>query len=298
MSKSAKELLEEAKALASQFQPSGRESMDELRRQAKDLFDRLPEPPCYRRKGDPVPGIAEKQIGDAVRILSMLYALSPNAIGRAQPLASLLASSGATTEEKKGDLFRDIQLLTLATEAHVRALAAMANGQIVEGDLLADDASAAARAALREGMRFRFVGGTDLRPVYDKDTDVSRFDPDDGKRLLFQVSCPSCSKLGQFDVSALLSSHLVTCAGCKSRFCVAIGYADAFQAFNHGVKITYQATLRMLGEGKRRIQFDDRNVSQPIATAPQDLLAFGYSVTKALAFVDDLTTGSHHVVMH
>ena len=294
--KSAQELIQAARKLSQEVAITGPVSLDALRLEAKTLFDRLPEPPSFPRQGDKAPEQASALIPPAVQLLARLMAISPDALTSRNNAVETAFHFSALSEEKRGDLSQTISRLVLATEAFLRALSAIANGDIVEGDFAADEVQTLARKALREGERFRFLGSPEPRPVYDSLTDTSRFDPDDSQKITFQVCCPACGRLGQFTVSSLVASHALTCQSCKSSLYAVIGYAAALHATDHGIKVHYSLSLDLLGEPRRFMEFDDKERKSLISASPNDLVAFVYGNTRALMAFENLTTGVRHVV--
>ncbi len=295
MAKNFEELLREARELSKNIRPVDPCSLDALRKQGKALFDALPEPPSYRRAGDQTPARAEALIEPTVRFLAQLYGCAPDTPGILTSLLNTLFNFNKLTERQKDEVRETVQLLTLAAEAHLRALVAIRDGDIVQGDLLASEARQRAKEAMREGMRFRLVGNTGHLPVFDRATGVSRYDPADDLKLIFQISCPACSKLGQFDISAMNSCHLLTCRKCQRRFSVLIGNIASLNRIDHGIKNHYVLSMDLLGEGPHRFEFDDRS-RNPFTAAPGDMIAFVYAPTKSLSALENLTTGAFHAV--
>lgn len=291
MAKTAGELIAEAKVLAKTVSAEVSGGLDGLRREAKALFDKIPEPPSYKRQNSPLPKAAEDLIQPSVQFLAKLYALSPdNLSSRSDAVESAFHFRGLS-EEKKNILQRTMNRLVLAMEAQIRALSAIACEDVIEGDIASDYARLMARKSLDEGARFRFTGNETPRPVFDPDTGVSRYDPDEDSRLTIQVQCPRCAKLEQHDMSPFVAGHMIHCSQCGIDFHVVIGYVASLHFTDFGVKIHYTLGIDLLGEARRIMEFDDRNRGQIAEISPNDLVAFVYSNTKVLAALANLTTG-------
>lgn len=295
MAKTLEEMFQEARMMSKHLRPVDPCSLDALRKQGKALFDALPEPPSYRRPGDTAPAQADALTEQMVRYLAKLYGCAPDAPGILSSILNTLFSFSTLDEKQKEEVRETVRLLTLAAEANLRALVAIRDGDIVQGDLLSSEARLRAKEAMREGMRFRLVGDTSVRPVFDRATGVSRYDPADDLKLMFQISCPVCAKLGQYDISAMNSCHLLTCRKCQRRFSVLIGSIAALSRTDHGIKSHYLLSMDLLGEGPHRFEFDDRSKS-PFTAAPGDMIAFVYAPTKSLSSLENLTTGAFHAV--
>ena len=292
MEKTAGELIAEAQKLAQTVPAEAPGGLDDLRKEAKFLFDRIPEPPSYRRPNSPLPKAAEALIQPSVQLLAKLYALSPDNLSARSDAIEAAFHFRSLNEEKKNIVHSTMNRLTLAAEAHIRALAAIASEDIVEGDIASDYARLMARKSLDEGERFRFIGNDGPRPVYDADSGVSRYDPDEKSLLIFQVQCPRCTKIGQHQVSPFTAGHMLHCQQCGIDFYVIVGYVASMQFTDYGVKVHYVLGVDLLGEARRIMELEDKNRMRIAELSPNDLIAFIYSHTKALAALSNLTTGS------
>lgn len=313
--KTADDLIFQAKARAGAIDPRRLPGLDDLRIEAKALFESLPEPPAYKRANDPTPRQAERQIGPALDLLARLYALgaavsrvtslepdaSRPAPGRDLSAGLKKAISGFKSQTRPpltAEAQASLSALTQAMELHLRALHALSAGQIVEADLRASEASSSARRAMCEGVLFRFVGLEGPQPVFDRASGVSRYDPRAGQRLKAQFTCMGsrCHGRSQYDLPAQMAFHRLKCPRCGQAFSALIGHASAPDRTNHGVTSHYALRFELLGEGARLLEFDDAS-QRPFEVKAGDFLALLYSCTGNLAAIENLTTGALHRIV-
>lgn len=316
--KTADELILQARERAGTIDSKALPCLDELRIEAKALFEALPEPPAYKRAQDPTPQQAARQIGPALDLLARLYALSASA-ARVTPLApsacqpgpgrdlqgrlhraigSLKPQSRSPLARLDGDAQASLSALTQALELHLRALHALSAGQIVEADLLASEAKSRAQRALGEGVLFRFVGLEGPLPAFDRASGVSRYDPRAGQRLKVQLTCMGgrCHKRSQYELPAQMAFHRLNCPQCGQAFSALLGHTRSLNRTNHGVVSHYALRFELLGEGPRLLEFDDAS-QRPFEAKSGDFLALVYSCTGPLSAIENLTTGALHQVV-
>ena len=320
--KTADELIQEAKARSGALDARKLPGLDALRLEAKAIFSALPEPPAYRRDNDPAAQMAQKLVAPAIDCLARLYcvgAAAARVTTIAEQAAQGTAASGREGGEALGGLKKAIaglkqgrataggldqesmaslNALTRAMELHLRALVAMGEGRIVEADLLASEAMAAARQAMCEGVLFRFVGMGGTPPVFDRATGVSRYDPRSDERLKVQLTCLAtrCRKRSQYEVAAQKAFHRLACPKCGQSFGALIGRVGTIRRTNHGVTSHYAIGFELLGEPARLLEFDDAS-QKGIPAAAGDLVALLYSCTGSLAAAENLTSGALHLIV-
>ena len=316
--KTADELIQAARARSGALDARKLPGLDALRLEAKEIFGALPEPPAYRRDNDPAAQMAQRLADPAVECLARLYCLKA-AASRVTTIAADRAADGAGGGEVLGGLKKamaqlkpggaavggmdpeslaSLNALARAMELHLRALAAMGAGQIVEADLLASEAMAAARDAMCEGVLFRFVGMGGTPPVFDRATGVSRYDPRSDERLKVQLTCLGnrCRKRSQYEVAAQKAFHRLACPKCGQSFGALIGRVGTLKRTNHGVTSHYAIGFELLGEPARLLEFDDAS-QKGLSAAAGDLMALLYSCTGSLAAAENLTTGALHPIV-
>ncbi|MDR0965548.1 MAG: hypothetical protein LBM75_03420 [Myxococcales bacterium] len=293
MATTGDELILQARERAKAIAPKTLPSLDALRIEAKALFVALPEPPDYQRADDPRPAQARQQVGPALEVLARLLALSEASrrVTTIAPHGEQPASLSASAEFQPS-----LDALVQAMELHLRALAAIGAGQIVEGELFVSEAKASARLALNEGALFHFLGerGDGPQPVYDRASGVSRYDPRPEQRLDVQLSCttPRCLKRGRFTLPARQAFHRLTCPNCKQPFSALIGRALSLTRAPRGSDEShYLLRFERLGQGVQLLEFDDA-ARRAIKADPGDLVALLYSCTGLLIGFENLTSGT------
>jgi hypothetical protein len=263
------ELVLRARADSEQYLASGSAPATEaLRAEANALFESLPEPPAYRKANDPAREKSRQLLPKATELLARLFAAQ-----KAHPDEASLAS------------------LTQAVEAHLRALAAMAAGEITEGDHLAREAWQAARVATRSGSFFQ-MQGPQSEAVYDRATGTSRYDPRPEPMLTVQLFCPNegCRQPAPYSLSPNYAIHRFSCSACKRPFTGHFAELRGVEARSTGRPVHYTLHVVQVGGGDTVLEFDDVSGGD-LAAAPRDLIVLLYAGTGTLAAVENLTTG-------
>lgn len=264
------EMVRRARAEAAQAPvPAAVEAaLDALRGDAAALAANLPEPPAYRRAHDPARERAQELLPGAVALLGRAFA----------------AAAGAPVEGRESQLAQ-------ALEAQVRALAAMAEGEISTGDDLAREARALWRELNRAGALFT-AAAQPTRKAFDGETGASRYDPLPEQALTAQLFCPNqgCQRSAAYALSPAHATHRFRCALCGKPFTGHFAEHRSLQARPTGSAKHYVLRAFPLGGGESTLEFDDTSGGS-LSASPGDLLALLYSGTGSLAAVENLSTG-------
>jgi hypothetical protein len=264
------EMVSRARAEAAQLPASSLSGpgLDALRAEASALFARLPESPAYRRACDPSRERAGELLPKATELLGRAFA--------AQSIAP---------EESRASL------LARALEAHVRALAAIAAGEITLGDDHAREASALARELAKAGSLFAHRPQATAK-AYDPETGTSRYDPSPEQALTVQLYCPNqgCRRPAAYQISPRHATHRLVCSLCRKPFTGHFAELRAAEARSTGTAMHYALRTFPLGGGEATLEFDDTSGGE-LAVAPGDLLVLLYAGTGSLAAVENLTSG-------
>jgi hypothetical protein len=264
------EMVERARAEAAQSPasaPAG-EGTDALRGEAAALAAALPEPPAYRRARDPAREKAQELLPVAVSLLSRAFAA-----------AEAAPAGGRETR------------LAQALEAQVRALAAMAEGDIAAGDDLAREARALWRERGRVGALFA-AGAPPTRKAFDREAGTSRYDPLPEPTLAAELFCPNqgCQRPSPYELSPAHATHRFRCARCEKPFTGHFVELRSAQARSIGSATHYALRVFPLGGGEATLEFDDTSGGSLSATQG-DLLVLLYAGTGSLGAVENLSTG-------
>ena len=264
------ELVQQARA-AAEGQRAGDVSpaaLEAMRSEAGELFEALPEPPPYRRAEDPVRARAKALAPRAVSLLSRLYG----------------ARKAHPDDER-------LELLSRAVESHLRALAAMEQGDITGGDNLAREAWELARAATSSGSFFR-RNDEGFRKVFDAVSGESRFDPRPEPLLTVQLFCANegCRQPAAYSVAPRYATHRFTCTHCKNPFTGHFAEVRSAETRSTGRAIHHVLRVVEVGGGESALEFDDTSGGE-LLVAPRDLVVLLYSGPGGLAAVENLSTG-------
>jgi len=231
------ELIRHARTLADKHSgpPLSPTAVDLLRTEAVRLFEALPEPPAYRRAVDPARDKAQALLSKATDLLTRLTA--------------------AAKDEHADDRLR---LLLAAVEAHVRALAAISQGDIVQGDVLAREAWDAARRATTGGSLFR-VENVSSKKIYDVESKESRYDARPEPSLTVQLFCanPGCHRPAPYSVLPHHATHRFICSHCKRPFTGHFAELRQAEAKPGNRGMHYVLRVTPVGSAETVLEFDD-----------------------------------------
>ena len=152
---------------------------EQLKADLRDFFERVPEPPAYRRKDDPQRVVTTALLTETELLWARILQLEAD-------------SSLAIWEQ--------------ALEGHVRALILTLNGQLET----AEQAWLGALQREKEaGTHRRAWSRSDeiARPVFDKSEGESRYDARAANVLKVALPCPACREIDEFEVSARVARH-------------------------------------------------------------------------------------------
>lgn len=240
------ELRQRARERLRQLSAQRNDGLDAFQRDALAFFARVPEPPLYRRRDDPV----RKQ-------------------------ASELLEEGETLLARSWRLGSEVSAFTPAVEHHLVALSLMAEGRVEAAEPAwhhALDLERKATAPLRLWSRT-----DEERPtVFEPDTRRSRFDPRPEAQVEARIACPGCHKVSQHSLSPRVATHRLSCAHCHAQFIAYIAELRALEIQPLGRnRRRYLFRVDELSGLATRIEFDDGS-SGELNASRRDLLAFLY----------------------
>lgn len=234
---------------------------EQLKADLRDFFERVPEPPAYRRKDDP-------QLRETSTLLTEAQLLWAR-------ILQLEADSSLVIWEQ-------------ALEGHVRALTLTLNGHLET----AEQAWLGALQREKEaGTHRRAWSHSDevLRPVFDKSAGESRYDGRPANALQVVLPCPACREKDVFDVSARAARHALRCRRCKVAFEAYLAEVRSFEAKPLGRgRRRFSFRLEEPGGLPSRLDFDSL-VEGELPAARGDLLAFVYGASRDLKAVSNLS---------
>lgn len=204
------------------------------------FFGRVPEPPVYRRRDEPLRAQAQTLLDEGVELLAK-------------------ATEGP--------------LLT-ALEAHLEALCLVADNRIEAAEPAWQRAVALERSATAP---FRLWRRSDEKraPVFERASRTSKYDPQPEVQVHAVLACPWCRKVKEFGVSAGGAMHALTCPHCAKGFSAYFGEARSVEVRAEGGHARHVFRVEALGGVPARIEFDDGG-SGRLSAASGDLLAFIY----------------------
>ena len=241
--------------------PDADDAVQHLRMDCSNFFDRVPEPPVYSRKEDPA----------RRRAAELAKAIDP-----------LLVRCVALQES---DLAQALRL-------HAAALAQVADGRLDAAERLWREAREheGVASALRQAWTW---SGKAPRPVYDRQTGTSRFDPSAAPTLSVRLACPysDCRDASGYSVAATYATHRFNCPRCGRGFFGYFGEARAVEMTDlSGRSRRYQFRVQELNGGMSQITFEEAGDAD-FWVAQRDLLAFLYTTERQLKAVVNLATG-------
>jgi hypothetical protein len=250
--------------------PASDAELESLRVEALEQLALLPEPPSYRRANDPAREKAQSRLPTA----EALY-------GR----ALLFHRSAENTRYAP-----QARAIVEGLEAQLRALAAIAQGQIVRGEEAVEVALARARGVNELQAAFHRVS-QESKPVFDRATGASRFDPREAEHLQVTLPCPNpgCRRPALYALGTRTPTHKFTCINCRQPF---LGYFGEVRSIEHrqqGRAVHYAMRIDEIGGREQTVQFDDTSGGH-LPVAPRDLVALLYTGTHVLAAVENLSS--------
>ena len=247
--------------------PPSAHEVERLRAEAFAFFARVPEPPVYRRSGDPVHAAAGALLPQAEALLARALRLAQAGAGEsAWALVAVLKAYGALL-------------------CHVEA------GRLGP----AEEAWAEARAAARGAQPTRALRAADAPPppVFDRASGASRYDPRSDVTLQARLRCPNagCKREDVYAFGAAHATHRFGCPACGTPFLGYFGEMVAMELAQEGGTRRYRFTLDELGGGgSTRIDFEEGS-GEDFTAARGDLLGFLYTEARELRVVVDVTSG-------
>ena len=248
--------------------PAGDAALEKLRADCAGWFNKLPEPPVYRRGDDPIRKTAEVLVAEGQDLLSR---------------ALVYARDLPDPEESRA--------LIDALKSNLEMLVHIAAGRVEKAELAWSRANELEPKAIR--ARRLWVRSDESRgKVYDRGTGSSRYDPRPEAVLTVKLACPNTSgqAAGEYQFSPRYATHRFTCRKCGRPF---IGYFGECR----GVDVTtrargwkhYMFKLEELDGGLSRIEFEEPS-GAAFVVAHRDLLAFLYTADRQLRSVLNLSS--------
>jgi hypothetical protein len=268
----ADEILSRARDQASQARPlpPSETEVEALRAEVLDHLALLPEPPAYKRAGDPSRAQAQARLDSAETLTRRALVLQRAAQG--MPLAASTAAIAAHMETQ------------------VRLLVAIFQGKLLEAEAAGEKAARTARAIHELFAAFQRVEGQ-AAPVFDRKTGASRFDPHEGDRIEVTLPCPqpTCRRPALYALSPRSPTHRFTCTTCKQPFLGYFGEVKAVDQQKTARGVRYALRIEEVGGAERPVEFEDLSGGH-LPVAPRDLVALLYLQDNRLAAVENLST--------
>ena len=240
------ELRARAKERLRQLSAQPNDGLDAFQRDALAFFARVPEPPLYRRRDDPVRKQARALLDEGEMLLARSWRLGS-----------------------------EVSAFTPAVELHLVALSLMAEGRVEAAEPAWHQALELERKATAP---LRLWSRTDERRpnVFEPDTRRSRFDPRPEAQVEARLACPACHKVGQFSLSPRVASHHLVCIHCAAAFVAYIAELRVLEVQPLGRnRRRYVFRVEELSGLATRIEFDDAAQGE-LGAVRRDLLAFLY----------------------
>ena len=235
------------------------DSLDILRRDILTFAGRLPEPPVYRRRDDPVNAAIREHIREAQPLIE-----------RADRLHATVARS--------------------VLDAHLAWLTLAADGDLVKAEVAWRHALEIG-VLITTGQRSWRTNEETVRPVFERDTGVSRFDPRPAPELVVKLACPRCRCVEEKKLTPAVALHTYTCGECRTTYEAYLAELRTCEIKDRrGGGWSYCFRVEDLSGALTRIEFDDTSGAQVLAAARRDLLAFIYQPHGQLRGVVNLHT--------
>jgi hypothetical protein len=264
------ELFETARARARALEvprPPEPSALERLRTECAGWFDQLPEPPVYRRLDDPARRGAEVLIPEGQELLARCLSLAPFEQSRSL-----------------------VEPLRAAVQAHLEVLCHTACGRLEKAEAAWHRALGLERTVGRHN-RLWVRSDEEERPVYDRTTGASRFDPGPEPTLTVKLYCPhrACGAQERFRFSPRYSTHRFTCPTCRRIFVGYFGEVRGVERTRRGTALRYLFKLEELDGGLATVEVEDRAGGE-LPVARRDLLAFLYDSERQLEGVLNLSS--------
>ena len=243
-------------------------ALERLRAESAAWFDQVPEPPLYRRLDDPTRQTAEQLIPAGQELLARCVALSRH--------------EGAK---------KIVTALVPALEAHLATLCHIAQGRLERAERDWHRAMELERGLERQN-RLWVRNDEDQRPVFDRATRASRYDPGPEPSMTVKLVCPrrNCAAQERFRLSPRYSTHRFECPRCGKPFLGYFGEVRSVEKSRQRGQPRYLFRVVELGGAFAQVQFDERTgVEFPVGR--RDLVAFLYNERKDLQGVLNLSNG-------
>lgn len=248
-------------AAARDAKAGGPQALEAFRADALAFFARVPEPPVYRRRDDPVRRQCRELLPEAEALLGRGYALEGEA--------------GLSP-------WRD------AVEAHLDALCLVADGRVEAAEERWHHAQVCERAATA-AQRLWSRTDEEAPPVFRRATGESRYDPRPEPAIQVKLACPTCRKASDFSFSPRHATHHFTCLHCTAGFAAYFGEVRSVEVRRVGRSRRYTFRVEELGGTPTRVDVDDAGKGELVA-ARRDLIAFLYAPPTLLRGVLNLNT--------
>ena len=241
--------------------------LERLRMECAGWFDRVPEPPVYRRLDDPARKKAEVLIPEGQELLSRTLAMVRH--------ESAQAAAGPLVE---------------ALEAHLSTLCHTAEGRLSLAERSWLTALKLERSVGRQN-RLYIRSDEAKRAVFDKVTRESRYDPGPEPSMTVKLVCPqrSCAAQERYKFSPRYSTHRFTCPKCKRMFIGYFGEVRAVELTRKPGMVRYLFKLEELGGSLSQVEFDETSGAE-FGVARRDLMAFLYDKDRDLKAVLNLSS--------
>jgi len=254
-------LKQRAKARHAQLAAQPLEAPEVFRADVMAFFARVPEPPLYRRRDDPVRAVAA---------------------GLAEEGELLLARAWRHGEA--------VQAHTEALEQHLVALCLVADGRVEVAAAEWQRALALERNATSSSRLWKRTDEARL-PVFDEATRRSRFDPRPEPTVQVKLACPWCQKPGDFTLPPRVAMHQLACLHCAQGFAAYLAEVKSLEVERRkGERRRYVFRVEELNGTPSRVEFETVGGKDELVAAKRDLLAFLYGPPTILRGVLNLNS--------
>jgi hypothetical protein len=249
-----------AKARQERLSSQPSEAAETFRADLMTFFARVPEPPLYRRRDDPV----------------------------RQQAAGLL-EEGEVLLARAWRLGRDVEAYTRALEQHLAALCLVDEGRVEAAAGAWQRALALEREATAADRLWRRTDEAPV-PVYDRATGRSRFDPHPEPSVQVKLACPWCQRAGDFTLPPRLAMHALQCSYCAQGFTAYLAEVRSLDVERlGGNRRRYVFRVDELSGVQARVEFEHAGPEELVA-ARRDLVAFLYAPPTILRGVLNLNS--------
>ncbi len=242
--------------------------LERLRTEAAAWFDQVPEPPMYRRSDDPARKRSEALIPAGQELLARALAVSRH-------------------DQTRGAVTPMIEAL----EAHLATLCHTAEGRLEEAEREWYRALQLERSIGREN-RLWARSDEGARPVFDKQTRTSRYDPGAEPTITVKLVCPNraCQHQERYRCSPRYSTHKFVCPRCQRPFVGYFGEMRSMEVARRPRGAHYVFKIEELAGALGQVEFEERTGAE-FNVARRDLLAFLYDKDRDLKAVLNLSSG-------